>query len=190
MAKETRGNKMKTKIWFYLIFMIIFLYHSATLASKVKTYRNNELGFEISYPTNWEKSTSPGNPAFFIKRKSTTEIGTISIHVKTFTGNKAEKFMREMKSNPDHYTQRVKKNRLPDAEMVEHGDTYLGGFPAYFYIMTYSLRNLNKEIGIVTMQIFCVKGDRLFLVNFETQWHTFEKVFSEFKVILSTFNFR
>ena len=181
---------MKPKIWLYPTLLVILLYQSATSASEVETYRNNELGFEISYSANWVRSRSPGNATFFIKRKFSTEPGTVSINVAPFTGDEAVKFMAELKSAPDRYLQRLKNKRFPNAEMVEHGDTYLGGFPAYFYIMTYSLRNLNKEIGIVTMQIFCVKGGRMFLVNFETQLHTFEKVFSEFKVILSTFNFR
>ena len=181
---------MKGRLWFYLILLIVFLCQSTSVASKVKTYRNNELGFEISYLTNWKRSTSPGNPSFFIKRKSPTEPGTITIDIAPFTGNAADKFIREMKSNPDRYMQKLRKNRFPDAEIVEKGDTYLGGFPAYFITMTYSIRNLNINFKIVTMQIFCVKDGRLFLVSFETSLQMFEKMFSEFEVILTTFNFR
>ena len=161
---------------------------SHALATNVKTYRNEELSFEVSYLENWEESNAPDNPPFFIKRKSAKEPGTISIDVKNFTGDKAE-VMRGMKANPENFTEKFKQ-RFPSAKMLENGDTYLGGFPAYYITTGYTLRNLNVEMHIVDMQIYCIKDKKVYLVNFETPLLLFKKTFSEFQAIMATFNFR
>ena len=79
---------MKFKLYFLVASLLIALFQEVAIASGVKTYRNNQLGFEISYLDNWEESHTFGNPAFFIKRKSPAEPGTISINIANFTGNK------------------------------------------------------------------------------------------------------
>jgi len=171
-----------------VLLLFVSLFQSASIASEVKTYRNNQLGFEISYLGNWEKSHAPGNPAFFIKRKSATEPGTISINVANFTGNK-DTFMRQVKANPEKFIEKIKQ-RFPNAKMLENGETFLGGFPAYFITANYTLKNMNIEIGIVAMKIFCIKDRRIYLVSFETPSLLFKKIFNEFQANLATFNFR
>ena len=173
---------------FAAVLLFVPLFWGAEIASAVETYRNNQLGFEISYLENWEKSNAPSNPAFFIKRNSATEPGTVSINVANFTGNK-DTFMRELKANPEKFNEKYKQ-RFPSAQMLENGETYLGGFPGYFITTNYTLKNLNVEIDIVAIQIFCIKGRRIYLVNFETPLLLFEKTFNEFQAILATFNFR
>ena len=83
---------MKTNVRVIVALLLAVLFQQAAHAANVKTYRNQTLGFEISYLDTWEQSQAPGNPAFFIKRKSVEEPGTISINVANFTGNK-ESFM-------------------------------------------------------------------------------------------------
>jgi hypothetical protein len=178
------------KLRSYIVITLLFtaLFYELANASSVKTYRDDQLGFEISYLDNWAPSQAPGNPAYFIKRKSTTEPGTISINVANFTGDK-ESFMREIKASPERFIEKYKQ-RFPSAEMLEKGDTYLGGFPGYFITTNYTVKNLNVEIDIVAMQVFCIKGKRIYLVNFETPLVLFEKTFNEFQAMLATFNFR
>lgn len=139
---------------------------------------------------NWEKTTSPEKPIFFIKRRSSAAPGTISINLAPFTGDKAFKALKRIKSDPNGYADRLRKKRFPDAEMLKYGDTYLGGFPAYLHTISYSVKNLDRVVSVVTVQIFCIKEGRMFLVNFETQVHTFERVYKEFETILASFNFR
>lgn len=179
---------MKTSVRVIVALLLAVLLQQAAYAASVKTHRNQALGFEVSYLVSWEESQAPGNPAFFIKRKSVEEPGTISINVANFTGNK-ESFMRDVKAHPEKFIEKLKQ-RFPSAEMLESGETYLGGFPGYFITTNYTLKNLNVEIDIVAMQIFCIKGKRIYLVNFETPLHLFEKTFNEFQAILATFNFR
>ena len=179
---------MKLRAFAFIVFLIVALSQEAVIASEVKTHRNDQLGFEISYLANWEQSQAPGKSAFFIKRKSATEPGTISINVANFTGNKG-KFMREVKAKPEKFIEKYKQ-RFPSAEMLENGETYLGGFPGYFITTNYTLKNLNIEIDIVAMQIFCIKDRKIYLVNFETPLLLFEKTFNEFQAIMATFNFR
>ena len=179
---------MKIRISAISALLLLIIFQQAVQADSVNTHRNEGLGFEISYLNSWEQSQAPGNPALFIKRKSTTEPGTISINVANFTGNK-DSFMQEVQSHPEKFIEEYKQ-RFPSAEMLEHGETYLGGFPAYFITTNYTLKNLNVEIDIVAMQIFCIKDKKIYLVNFETPLLLFEKTFNEFQAILATFNFR
>lgn len=179
---------MKTSIWVIIALLLAALFQQAAHAANVKTHRNQVLGFEISYLDTWEQSQAPGNSAFFVKSKSVEEPATISIHVANFTDN-SDSFMREVKAHPEIFIEKFKQ-RFPSAEMLEKGDTYLGGFPGYFITTKYTLKNLNIEIDIVAMQIFCIKGKRIYLVNFETPLLLFEKTFNEFQAILATFNFR
>ena len=181
---------MKIKTAFFLFWIAGFLMQSISWATEVKTYRNDKLGFEISYLDNWVQAAAPGKPAFFIKRKSTTEAGTILVDVKNFTGNK-ERFIQGMRSeiNENKFIAKI-RTRFPDAEVLNHGDTYLGGFPAYFTSISYKINNLNIDVEVVALQIFCIRGTKMYLVNFETSALFFEKVFNEFQSIMATFNFR
>lgn len=90
------------KKYFHAIcaFLLLCLIKQTVLASSVITYRDDRFGFEISYLNNWEQSRAPGNPAFFIKRKSATNPDTISINVANFTGDK-ETITREIKAHPE-----------------------------------------------------------------------------------------
>ena len=171
-----------------LICALFFVTVNSSYAIDVETYRNNQLGFEISYLSNWAKSKYPDNPPFFIKRNSSTDVGTISVRVRNFTGDE-ESFMNEMRTTTNIIISELQQ-RFPDAELGEHGDTYLGGFPAYLITTSYTIKNINIEIDVVAWKIFCIKGKRIYLVSFETTLQAFEKTFPEFEKILATFNFR
>jgi hypothetical protein len=119
------------------IFLAIFISDNA-YAEKVQTYRNNNLGFEISYLTNWIEAKSSGNSVFFIKRKQVDEPATISINVAKYSADE-DSFAHEMKKYSNKFVLKAKK-RFPDAGIIENGDTYLGGFPAYYHIITYTLK--------------------------------------------------
>ena len=180
---------MKVLEYVFIVFLIFSLSQNAIATSKIKTYRNNQLGFEISYPENWEQYQSPGNLVFSIKRKSITEPSTININVANFTGDK-NRFMREIKkSNPEKIVQEFRK-RFPDAKVLAKRETYLGGFPAYVIELQYSIKNLNIDINVITIQIFCIRDRKIYLVQFETPLILFKKTFNEFQAILATFNFR
>lgn len=161
---------------------------SAQVRAQVQTHRDDRLGFEISYPETWSKASAPGNPPFFIKRNSPSVIGTLSVDVRNFTGNR-DTFMSQLRTDAPQFVAGMRQ-RFPDAEILEHGDTYLGSFPAYFISTTYTLRNVGTELAVVAFQVFCIRGSRIYLVIFETSTPAFEQVFPEYKAIMATFNFR
>jgi len=97
--------------------------------------------------------------------------------------------MREIKSAPEKLIEKLKR-RFPGAEMLENGDTYLGGYPGYFIVTNYTLRNLDFEMGIVLMQVFCIKGKKIYHVSFETATVQFETIYNEYQATLVSFNFR
>ncbi|TWI61098.1 hypothetical protein LZ24_03465 [Desulfobotulus alkaliphilus] len=179
---------MKTIVQIIGAFLLTALLCQATHAASVKNYRNHSLGFEVSYLDNWEQSQGPGNPAFFIKRKSVEEPGSISISVANFTGDK-DSFMKEIKAHPEKFIEEYRQ-RFPGAKMLGSGDTAMGGVPGYFVVASYPLKNPNIVLDIVTWQTFCIKGKRIYLISFETPLLLFEKTFDEAQVVLDTFNFR
>lgn len=171
-----------------VVVFLILLITDNTFAVEPETYRNVELGFEISYLPNWYRAQGPGDSPFFIKRRSDTEAATISVDVARFTGNK-EEVMNGFRANTDWYLSKIQR-RFPDAEILERSDTYLGGYPAYLIIASYTIKNLDLEFVVVATQVLCIKSDRFYVVNFETLSQTFEKTFNEFRAILASFNFR
>jgi len=179
---------MKPQVFVIATLLFAPLFHEAAIASNVTTYRNDQLGFEISYFDNWEQSQASGNPAFFAKRTSDKEPATISVNIANFSGNK-DNFMRELKEKPKKFLEEIKQ-RFPSAELLDNGDIYLGGFPAYFFTTTLTLTSPNVEIDIVIMQIFCIKGGKIYLVHIQVPSILFERLFNEFLEILATFNFR
>ena len=179
---------MKLNLSAITFLFIALLFQQQAIASNIKTYRNNQLGFEISYSNNWVQSKRPDNSPFFIQRKSADEPGTIGIKVANLTGDK-DKFMRGIKQNPEIMIKKYKQ-RFPDAELIKSEDTYLGGFPAYYVKASYSIKNLNFEIKVISLQIFCIRDNKIYLVSFETPQNIFNKTFVEFQAIMATFNYR
>ena len=86
-------------------------------------------------------------------------------------------------------TQGLRK-RFPDTELVEHGETYLGGYDAYYVGHTYSIKNLDLSARINSLQIYCYKGDVLWLINFESLKDCYSETLEQFHKIMATFNFR
>lgn len=179
---------MKGSLPILVALVLASSYIEPSSASTTKTYRDDRLGFEISYLSNWKRSDAPDNPAFLIRRRSDDRPGSISIEIANFGSNQAE-VIESLKSNPEALIERAKR-RFPDMEMLDEGETFLGGFPAYYLIVNYTIKNLNFAMEVVAMQIICSKGDKVYLVTFETPLVLFETIYDEFYRILATFNFR
>lgn len=172
----------------YTVLFFVFFNSQILFAEQVQTYRNEKVGFEISYLSNWMQAQSPGKSVFFIKRVQEDQPATISINVAKYSGNKSS-FIQEMKDQSTSLLSKFQK-RFPDSEMLENGDTYLGGHKGYYHIIKYTIKNLNIAIDILALQVICIKDEKLFLINFETPLLFFDNTFNEFQAILATFNFR
>jgi hypothetical protein len=182
-------NKGKRKFIILIASSFIgLIYFGASFSSDILTYRNEQFGFEISYSDKWSKATNPNNPAFFISRNSTEEPATMSIHVANFSGDRKE-IMNELAGTAEILIENYRQ-RFPDATVIEKGPTSLGSFPAYYISVKYSLKNLNIDIDLTTLQIVCIKGSKIYVVNFETPLLVYKKTFKEFQSYLATFNFR
>ena len=176
------------KVWLGVIavFLSVALFQGRVFSANVKTFRNDELGFQITYPENWVQAQ--GKSALYIKRNSEKEPADMSINVSHFTGDK-DSVMSEIKANPEVLMAQVKK-RFPDAKLVESGETYLGGYPGYYLMMDYTIKNFKTEKDIKVFQIFCIKDKKFYLIHFETFASIYDITFPEFEKTLSSFNFR
>lgn len=179
---------INNKIIFVLLILSLFLIPITVSSNEIKTYRNDHLGFEISYPSGWVK-TQPITPdtALLIRNKKPSEIGSISVRTKIFKNNNKD-WKKDFKDT-DNLLAGLRK-RFPDAEIIEQGDTLIGGFPAYFIFATYGIKNFTINVDVAMCQFFCRKDGRFYLINFETPLSLFERTFNHFEAILATFNFR
>lgn len=179
---------MKIIKYYFTAILLSIVSINNSFALDVKTYRNDVLGFEISYPSYWEESESPGNTPFLIRNNTPNKLASISIDATNFEGNK-QKFMYALKTYPNKFLEKYKK-RFQMIELIESGETHLGSFPAYLLSYIYTMKNLNTGVDIACFQILCIRENRLYSVNFETYMSFFEDTIGDFENIISTFNFR
>jgi hypothetical protein len=157
-------------------------------ASEFTIYRNNKLGFELTYPNTWEVNDLVPDAAFSIKNRNKNEFGTLSVSVANFTMDAAKYW-----ANIDMIIRGLEekfRSRFPDAEIIERGETFLGGHPAYIIATQYTIRNLRFEMEVTNIQVQCIRNSKLFILNFETPNAYFQKNFLTFQAIAATFNFR
>lgn len=176
------------KKYIILTYFIVLLLYGAEVSAAPTVHRDEELGFEVSYLNNWEIDHTPNRAFIFsIKNTSTTEPATIGIGARRLAGDK-DGILSEIKNTPEIYVERLKR-RFPDAALLEHGESYLGGFPCSFVTVTYTIRNLNSSLDVIATQIFCIKGANVYLVSFESPSESYDKNLSEFNAIMTTFVF-
>lgn len=166
----------------------LFFPQSGITADNYSVYRNDRVGFEITYPNSWERNSLNTNAVFAIKNKNEKKLGVLSVNVAKSSMNKSE-FWNNTNTFVRGLEQDLKK-RFPDSEVVEHGKTYLGSQPAYLISYIYTVRNLSFERQIVAFQVICIHSNKMFLINFESPDYSFEENVINFNSIIATFNFR
>lgn len=180
---------MKIKFKNVYIICIVFagLFQQSALSSDTQKYSDDHFGFEVSYLDKWKTASAPSNPAFFIKRKSSTDPATMLIAVANFTGDKKQ-FIQELRAKPELFANRFKQ-KFPDTELVEHRDAVLAGVPAYVFDVKYTADIPTGRIVMRSMSLFCIQNEKFYLVQFEAPLPVFENIFDEFELILETFRF-
>ncbi len=161
----------------------------ASPGSPVQTYRNESLGFQISYPNDWAQM-APVFPGITWKIGSNNGSGpdVVTISVAGFTGDE-QQFMTELKAlSNDAYLKDIRK-RFPEAKIAERRDTYLGGFAAYSVTIKYPIRSLDFETEGVTVQVVCLRRGKIYVVNFETFTPFFVDSYLKFVGILASYSF-
>ncbi|EXJ16196.1 toll/interleukin-1 receptor domain-containing protein [Imhoffiella purpurea] len=154
----------------------------------IKTHRDTQLGYEISFLSNWEPADGPGESTLFLKRKGKEQLSVMHVNVANFTGD-TDEFFRQMKETPAAYFEKF-QTRFPDAEVIEHGDTYLGSFPGYYLFVSYSISNLDISVDFVAFQVFGIHNGRIYLITCEIWAKDFQEVFTECRAMIATFNYR
>jgi len=154
----------------------------------VTTYRNSELEFEVSYPKNWYPAQSSRKAVFLLRRDSGTDLASISFNARNFTGDKNQ-FMKDMKGAGKTFEKRYQE-RFPNAKAIKEGVTTLGSFPAYYMVFQYTVSNLGINIDQVIMQVMGIRGDKIYLVNLESNLSCYDEALKEFNSIMATFNFQ
>lgn len=78
-------NSSLTKVRYLCTLMayaaLVFMSSYALSASNVQIYRNDQLGFEVTYPTRWEVNKLSKGPVFALKNKDNSKLGVFSVSV-------------------------------------------------------------------------------------------------------------
>jgi hypothetical protein len=110
----------------------------------------------------------------------------ISINVANFSGDK-ETVLRQMETKPfsDNMLSELKQ-RFPDAALLRHNKTFLGGNPAILVIVQYTT---GPSSVIVSAQILSVHKKRAYSIHLESVKPSFSRNYREFEKIAATLEF-
>jgi len=155
-------------------------------------FRDEEAGFEVTYPKAWEVNPLTKGKRFAIRNSDASKLGVISVSVAKVNNEMADpdtymKFCRE--TLPSTLVKSL-KDRFGNGELVEHDDATLSGSPAHRVTVTYDVEQPTGSISLVSAQLHCVKDGKLYLLNFESPATTFDENWTAFEKVMSTFNFR
>jgi len=167
--------------------LLSVLFAHAISSAEAGTYREENLGFETSYLSNSQEDKNRGRSALLLRRSSIDAPASISIDV-AWVGSYEGDLIEDIRANPQSVGN-ILKERFPDSEVLEDGDTFLGGRSAYYILSRYQLANLGVRVKIAAIQMLCVRGNRLYLVTFEAPLAAWHEARKEFQANLSSFNF-
>ncbi|MFA7257308.1 MAG: hypothetical protein WC047_07030 [Kiritimatiellales bacterium] len=152
-------------------------------------YRNQELGFELSYPQSWVVNQLVNGPAFALRNTDNSVMGTISVSVINL-GDGAQKFFRQMTEDAGRSKLESVKARFGEARLVEAKETTLSGEPACFTRLDYRIKNLDLDRWIANIQLIAAHDGLAYIINFESPVETLDVNYQTFRAIVYTFNFR
>jgi hypothetical protein len=155
-------------------------------------FRDDEAGFEVAYPKTWEENPLQQKKRFAIRNSDTQKLGVISVSVARAKNDVADpdKYMAFCREKLPSILVKGMEDRMGNGELIEHADLQLSGHPAHRFTMTYDVNQPTGSITLISSQVHCVKDGKLYILNFETPFVTFDENYSAFESVLSTFNFR
>ncbi len=152
-------------------------------------HRDDILGYEITYHKSWEINPLAPNAVFALKNSDDEKLGVLSVNVANLKmdSDQLRKFIRQDKGK--QYIEQI-RTRFPNAILIDTSETYLGSFPAFQTICSYTNKNLDYEMTIIAHQIVCIRNHKIWLINFESPKFSYEENLCIAKEFLKTFNFR
>lgn len=151
-------------------------------------YRNEQHGFEVSYPTSWEINKLSSGPVFALKNKDNNKLGVFSISVANLKMDEQQLWISVVTDKGGSLVEQTKA-RFGGATLRFAGETKLSGRRAYRTEIRYVLKNLNPEIPMINIQIMAAHNSRVYLINFESPESSFDENKVMLQAVAHSFNF-
>lgn len=176
------------------IFRTCFFVYVAIFCAEVwadaQIHRDISNGFEVSYPSNWKKDTSGLYPLKLIRTPDheKAQLASYAVTVSNARGTLSA-FKKFLETDPSKFQEQIRQ-RFPDATLISHKETVVGGFPALQVVTRYTIANLDMRFPVEATQLFVIRGNQMYLIQLETMLPFNDRVQGEYRAIQSTFNFR
>ncbi len=173
-----------------LIFFFLYSFSvTDSCLAEFNTYRDDNLGFEISFPKNWEKvkSPNPNGSSFFLVKIPDEKLATINILIKE-TDIDQNQFKRAVLDYPKNID--AIRERISTAKFIDAGETLLAGFSAFFIKFQYSGQVFFYSIDITSLSVGFIHNGKGYKVVYEAETKFFEDFYDEYFKIMDTFKLR
>ena len=178
---------MKTILFVSMITIMLGITNVEAQPAKTELYRNQQFGFQISYPHTWQPRQSAPGAVFTIFKENQT--AGISVNVTNFSGDKAAMIKQMETKNFRESLVAGVQQRFPGAILLNYAKTSLGNVPANLYAIQYAMKTADSASKIVSVQILSIYQKRAYSVNLESAKAFFTENYDEFKKIVATFKF-
>lgn len=175
-----------------LLFLLIFSFHtlSAQQRPSDKVYIDKVYPFSVAYPKDWV-SVAPTQPQTRFKAFSDSGLGFADFNIGVATVKGAEnitpqQFVDFIKNNPSLIEQLV-KSEIPNAEIVEKGETYLSNRKAYYVKSTEKIKLVDDEVDLKIWTILMVFKGRRYSFTCRSSPLLFDEYVPTFKRLINTF---
>jgi len=166
--------------------------NSTAVVSAFQTYKSEKFNFQISYPKDWLTSPFVKDTLWQIASADINEMGSISISTTKVGFDSPDEnasFLEKALNQDDSVLKEEIRHRFSDGKFLGKGKSQLGSHPAIYFKSSYTLKKLNANIPVIVNQIMCPQSGLRYLVTFETPENLYQKTYSQFQTIISTFVF-
>jgi len=155
-------------------------------------FRDAVAGFEVAYPKTWETNPLVEGKRLAIRNSNSEDLGVISVAVAKAKGDLADpdKFVQQFKEEVPDALLASLKSRFGDGQVIRVDETVLSGQRAVLIVMSYDLQQPTGAISIASAQLHCLKEGIIYTLNFESPATSFDRNWTTFEKVMSTFNFR
>lgn len=152
-------------------------------------YRDEEFRFSIHYPRSWATvEATHAQTRFKAVSNGGTEMPDLSVVV-TSLPRSAKGFIQDefVKSIDVQAYLEYMRQSIPNAELIEHGQTMLSNQPAYYFVIQFTHRFLGIEVPVRQIQVQTARERNVYTITFRTDPEIFAESFALFEVLSAGF---
>lgn len=152
----------------------------------IKSYRNSNFEFGISYPSTWQlMQPKTGVTVFKAGDLNTGEVCTVAVHVSELLKNRDSSSVRNM--TPNHVEEALRKSGFTNVGATESGITKLSNRDAFYAIVNSTLSSMGMEFPTRAIIVVTNKSGRVYTVGCSSSKDHFDRSRQLFISIIQTF---